>query len=282
MKVVISAESAVDLSPELLKEYNIKTTPFTILLGDDARLDGDVTPSEIIEFVKSTNVLPKTSAVNQFQFEEHFSEILKDADAIVHFSISSEMSSAYSNAVEAAKNFKNVYVIDSRSLSTGIGLLVLYAAKLAQKGASVEEIVSSVLKRIPFVQASFVPSRLDYLYKGGRCSSLVYFAANVFQIKPQIMVKDGKMTSGKKYRGRYESVIVKYVKETLEEFSNPDLEEVFITYTTASSEIVNEIKQVLIERGFKNIRETIAGGTVTSHCGEGTLGVLFINDGLNN
>ena len=282
MKVVISAESAVDLSPELLKEYNVKTTPFTILLGDDARLDGDVTPSEIIEFVKSTNVLPKTSAVNQFQFEEHFSEILKDADAIVHFSISSEMSSAYSNAVEAAKNFKNVYVIDSRSLSTGIGLLVLYAAKLAQKGASVEEIVSSVLKRIPFVQASFVPSRLDYLYKGGRCSSLAYFAANVFQIKPQIMVKDGKMTSGKKYRGRYESVIVKYVKETLEEFSNPDLEEVFITYTTASSEIIDEIKQVLIERGFKNIRETIAGGTVTSHCGEGTLGVLFINDGLNN
>ena len=160
MKVVISAESAVDLSPELLKEYNIKTTPFTILLGDDARLDGDVTPSEIIEFVKSTNVLPKTSAVNQFQFEEHFSEILKDADAIVHFSISSEMSSAYSNAVEAAKNFKNVYVIDSRSLSTGIGLLVLYAAKLAQKGASVEEIVSSVLKRIPFgSSAKSVPQK---------------------------------------------------------------------------------------------------------------------------
>ncbi len=279
MKVVISAETTVDLTKEILQEFEIQTTPFTILLGEDVRLDGEITTDEIIDYVKRTNVLPKTSAINEFQFVEHFSKLKETADAIVHFSISSEMSSAYSNAVRASKGFENVYVIDSRTLSTGIGLLAIYASKLAKKGATAEEIVEAVNKRIPYSQTSFVPSRLDYLYKGGRCSSLAYFGANLFQIKPQILVKDGKMVSGKKYRGKYDSVIEKYVRETLEEYSNPDLEEVFITYTTASPEMIESIRKTLLAFGFKNVRETRAGGTVTSHCGEGTLGILFINDG---
>ena len=134
-------------------------------------------------------------------------------------------------------------------------------------------------KRIPYDQTSFVLKRLDYLYKGGRCSSLAYFGANLLKIRPQILVKDGKMISGKKYRGDFSHVVKSYVRDTLEEFDNPDLEEVFVTYTTCDKETVEQVKETLKERGFKNIHETRANATVTSHCGEFTLGILYINDG---
>ena len=243
MKIAISAETTVDLTKELLEEFRIHTTPFTILLGDRVCLDGEITTEEIIEFVKKTNVLPKTSAINESQYSEHFENLLKEYDAIIHFSLSSEMSSAYNNAVLASKKFNNVFVIDSRTLSTGIALLAIYASKLVSKGLDIGEILSSVDKRIPFVEASFIPNRLDYLYKGGRCSSLAYFGANLFQIKPQIIVKEGKMISGKKYRGKYDKVVEKYVKELLDEYKNIDLEEVFITYTTIEKEIGTQVQE---------------------------------------
>ena len=279
MKISISAESTVDLTKELLSQYEISIVPFHILLGDRNELDGEITSKEIIDYVTATKILPKTGAVNQFQFEEHFSELLKTHDAIIHFSLSSEMSSAYNNAVEASKKFKNVYVIDSRSLSTGIALLCIYARKLANQGLDAKTVYEKTLKRVPYVQASFELKRLDYLYKGGRCSSIMYLGANILKIRPQIIVKDGKMISGKKYRGNFDYVVKNYVKDTLEMFNNPDLEEVFITYTTADAEVLSFVKNYLYEYGFKNVHITTAGGTITSHCGENCLGILYINDG---
>ena len=279
MKIAISAESTVDLTKELLTEYEIKTVPFTVLLGDRAGLDGEITSKEIIDYVTQNKILPKTSAVNECQYDEHFGNLLKDNDAVVHFSLSSELSSAYNNAVNSAKKFKNVYVIDSRSLSTGIALLAIYARKLARRGENAEDVYKKCLSRVPFVQASFELKRVDYLYKGGRCSALMYLGANLLKIRPQILLKEGKMVSGKKYRGNYEHVVENYVNDVLEEFNNPDLEEVFITYTTAAPELVEKVKEVLAARGFKNIHPTTAGGTITSHCGEDCLGILYINDG---
>jgi DegV family protein with EDD domain len=174
---------------------------------------------------------------------------------------------------------KNVHVIDTLSLSTGIALLGIYAKELVDAGASVDEIVEKVKARIPYVQASFVVERLDYLYKGGRCSSLMYFGANILKIRPQILLKDGKMVSGNKYRGNMSIICKKYLADVLNEFSNPDLEEVFITYTTCDANIVESIKESLYNYGFKNVNITRAGGTITSHCGEECLGVLYINDG---
>ena len=197
----------------------------------------------------------------------------------MHFSLSSELSVACANAKAAAAKFKNVFVVDSRSLSTGIALLAIYAAKLAKAGVSASEIYERSLKRIPFVQTSFELKRIDYLYKGGRCSALAYFGANLLKIRPQILVKNGKMVSGKKYRGNYEHVVKNYCRDVLEEFDNPDLEEAFVTYTTASREIVNYAVKELKDAGFKNVYTTRAGGTVTSHCGEDCLGILYINDG---
>ncbi len=281
MKIKISAESTVDLTKELLAKYDISTLPFQIFLGDKNGLDGEITSDEIIAYVDKTGVLPKTGAINVITYEEYFAELLKENDAVVHFSLSSELSSSYNNAVNASKNFKNVYVIDSSSLSTGIALLCIYAKKLADAGEDAKDIYEKCLKRIPSVQASFVLNRLDYLYKGGRCSGLALFGANLLKIRPQIIVKDGKMVPGKKYRGNFDHVVKGYVADVLQTFNTPDLSEVFITYTTAEEELIQSVKDALVDFGFQNIHITRAGGTITSHCGENCLGVLFINDGGN-
>lgn len=280
MKIAISAESTIDCPKALLDVYGIKTVPFTITLGDVSKLDGEVTNDEIIEYVNKNKILPKTSAVNEEQFTEHFKNLLKDADGIVHFSLSKEMSSAYENAKRVAEKFTNVYVVDTRSLSTGIALLAIYATKLARQGCSAKEIYEKCVKRTPYVQASFELKRIDYLYKGGRCGMMAFLGANLLKIRPQILVKNGVMVSGKKYRGNYDHIVKNYCRDVLEEFDNPDLEEAFVTYTTASQEIVDFAVQSLKDTGFKNVHVTRAGGTVTSHCGEDCLGILYINDGM--
>lgn len=280
MKIAISAESTLDLPKELQKQYDINIVPFTVILGDKSGYDGDITPLEIFDYVEKTGVLPKTSAVNEFQFDKHFSKLLKDHDAIIHISLSSGISSAFENAQRVASTMKNVYVIDSQSLSTGISLLAIYARKLVDKGLEPEEIVEKLEKRIPYVQASFVINSLNYLYKGGRCSGLARFSAALFRIKPQIIVKDGKMIPQKKYHGRNEACVENYCKDTLEEFNNPDLSVAFVTHSHATPEMVKIAHDLLKQRGFKTIYETTAQATITSHCGPKTLGILFINDGL--
>lgn len=281
MKIAISAESTIDLSKELLNEYDIKIVPFNIQLGDKAGLDGEITTDEIISYVNETGVLPKTGAINEFCFNEHFEKLLKDYDAVIHFSLSSELSMACSNAIRSSKNYNNVFVVDTMSLSTGIALLAIYAKTLVDNGEDAKTIYNMCLKRVSSVQASFELKRLDYLYKGGRCSGLTLFGANLLKIRPQILVKDGKMIPGKKYRGNFSHVVKNYCQDVLDEFDNPDLSLAFVTYTTADENIVETAKGFLLERGFKKVLVTRAGGTITSHCGEDCLGILYINDGAN-
>lgn len=281
MKIAVSAETTADLTKELIEKYKISILPFTIQLGDKSAFDGEITTDEIINFVTENGVLPKTSAVNEYQYTEHFENLLKEHDAIVHFSLSSNLSLACSNAKRAASNLKNVFVVDTLSLSTGIALLAIHARELANSGKSAEEIYNACLSRVPSVQASFELQRLDFLHKGGRCSSLAYFGANLLKIRPQIIVKEGKMISGKKYRGKFEHVVKNYCQDVLDEFDTPDLTRAFVTYTTASDEIIDIAKNYLVDRGFKEIYVTRAGGTITSHCGENCLGILYLNDGQN-
>lgn len=280
MKIAISTESTLDLPKELQKEYDISVIPFTVILGDKSGLDGDITPTEIFEYVDKTGILPKTAAVNEFQFDKHFTKLLRNHDAVIHISLSSGISSACQNAIAAASIMKNVYAIDSESLSTGIALLAIYARKLANEGLKPEEIVEKVKARIPYVQASFVINSLNYLYKGGRCSGLARLSAALFRIKPQIIVANGKMTPQKKYSGKNEKCVDNYCRDTLEEFNNPDLSIAFVTHSHATPEMVKIAKEHLKKRGFKTIYETVAQATITSHCGPKTLGILYINDGL--
>ena len=282
MKIAISAESTLDLSKELIKQYDVHVIPFTVLLGETAYLDGEISSQDIFDYVAKNKILPRTSAINEFQYKEYFKGLLDAGyDAVIHFSLSSEISTACSQAVLAASKMDNVYVVDSRSLSTGIALEVIYAAKLAKKGLKPEEIVEKVNARIPYVQASFVIQTLEYLHKGGRCSGLARFGAALLHIKPQIIVSDGKMAPAKKYFGRKSQVIAAYCRDTLEQFANPDLSVAFVTHTLATPEMVANAIDALRKRGFKTIYETKAGATITSHCGPMTLGILFINDGLN-
>lgn len=280
MKIAITCDSVCDLTKEQLQENNVTILPLTINLGDDSYQDGvDITPEKIFEYVSNTKQLPKTSANNEFQYTEFFEEVLKEYDGVVHFTIGSDISACYNNATKAQAHFENVRVIDSKNLSTGIGLLVMYACKLRDEGKTLDEIVTKVTARVPHVQASFVVERLDYLHKGGRCSAVALLGANILKIRPSIMVANGKMGVHKKYRGKMESVVSEYVKDTLTEFKNYDNSMCFLTYTSATPEMIEAAKKAISENAaFKAVYETTAGATVTSHCGEHTLGILYFND----
>ena len=280
MKIAITSDSTIDLSKELLQEFDIKILPLQFTLGDNVYRDGDLTNEQIFEHVNNGGALPKTSAENAEGFKAFFSEILKEYDAIIHFDISSGISSTFNNAYLASQEFDGkVEVIDSKNLSTGIALLAIYARKLTKKESDIKIIAEKVRGRVPFVQTSFVVERLDYLHKGGRCSSVALLGANILKIRPQIILKDGKMGSHKKFRGPMPMVVSKYCKETLEEFNNPDKSVIFLTYSSATPEMIKAAHDVIDGLGFKNVYETTAGGIVSSHCGENTLGILYINDG---
>lgn len=280
MKIAITCDSVCDLSQELIKQNNISILPISIILGDETFSDGvNINSQKIFDYVAKNKQLPKTSAINEFQYAEFFKEHLDGVDALIHFTISSDMSSCFNNAKKAASTLKNVYVIDSRNLSTGVGLQVLYACKLRDKGEKPENIVKKVEARKQFVQASFVVERLDYLYKGGRCSALQLLGANLLKIRPSIIVKDGKMDVHKKYRGKMKDVVKDYIKDTLNEFNTYDKSICFITYSSATEDMVEAAKSTLKEfANFENVYITTAGATVTSHCGENTLGILYYNN----
>ena len=281
MKIAITTDSTSDLSKELCNQFDIKIIPLNVTFGDVNKRDGEFAVKEIYEYVKKTGELCKTASINQFQYEEFFQEVLKDYDVIIHVGLGSNLSSSFQNARLASLELENkVYVIDSCSLSTGCSLLTIYARELANQGMPIDEIISKVNARVEHVQASFVLQNVNYLYKGGRCSAMALLGANIFHICPQIVVRNGKLESGKKYRGNYDKVVAQYVDDILSEFNHPDLEHVFITESGMDNEelIVNMIREKLTARGFKNIYHTHAGGVIACHCGPNTIGILYIND----
>ena len=284
MKIILSAESTVDLSKPLQKEFDVHIVPFTVVIGEEEKKDGEVKGEDLFAYTEKTGKLAHTSAINVGQYLDYFTDLLKDADAIIHFSLSSKITSATGNAITAAKEVeektgKRVIVIDSLSLSTGIAIQVVYCRKLIDKGLPIDEIVSKVLERRPYAQASFALERVDYLYKGGRCSAAAKFFAGALGIKPQILVKDGAMVSGKKFMGKAARWVPAYIDATLKQFDNWDPEICFITYTAIPEEVLQAAEKKLYEIGFKRVERTIAGATISCHCGPGTLGVLYYNDG---
>ena len=276
--VKIFADSTCDLSPELVKKYGITIIPLYVSLGDKAYLDGlEIRPADIFKYYDETKKLPKTSAVPVDSYEKAFKPAVDAGFDVVHFTISSDFSACYQNACLAAEEVGNVWPVDSRNLSTGIGLLVLMAAELAAKGESAEKIAEQVKETAGRVDASFVIDNLEFLHKGGRCSGVAALGANVLKLKPCIEVTGGKMVVGKKYRGSFEKVVKEYVRERLEGNDDVELDRIFVTSTGVDpkfqKEVAKEVKSCL---PFKEILITEAGCTVTGHCGAGTLGVLYI------
>ena len=277
-KIIISSDSTCDLSPELIAKYGISIIPLGVTLGTDVYRDGvDITPDEIYAHHANTGELPKTTATNVGECMDYFAELTKDGDTIIHFTISSTMSSTYSNNCIAASEFDDVYIIDSQNLSTGIGLLVLAAAEMAQSGMDAKDIVAKIEELRSCVDASFVIDSLEYLHKGGRCSALAMMGANLLKLKPCIEVKNATMGVGKKYRGVYGKVLAEYVDERLADVDSIDTSRVFVTHAGCAQEVVNAVLEQVKSKGiFDEVLLTRAGCTVSSHCGANTLGVLFI------
>ena len=277
-KIIISSDSTCDLSPELKERYDIRIIPLGVTLSDKVYRDGiDINPDDIYEHHAKTGELPKTTAANVGECMDYFADLTKDGDAVIHFTISSTMSSTYSNCCIAAAEFENVYVIDTKNLSTGGGLLVISAAEMAKSGMEAADIVAELEKLVPCVDASFVIDSLEYLHKGGRCSALAMLGANLLKLKPCIEVKSGVMGVGKKYRGVYGRVLTEYVAERLQNTDDIDTSRVFVTHAGCDPEIVESVLNQVKDTGlFKAVFLTRAGCTVSSHCGANTLGVLFI------
>ena len=279
MPVKIISDSTCDLSQDLLRKYDIEVAPLTVTLGNRSGPDGEeITAEDIYRYVDTTGQLPKTSAVNPMAYEALFRKWQERGFEIIHFCISSEFSSAYQNACIAAQETRGVYPVDSRNLSTGQGLTVLKAAERAMADASVEESLRTCEDMIPHVEASFVANSIDYLYKGGRCSALAALGANMLQIKPCIEVRDVKMIPGKKYRGSIEKVIRSYVIDKLKNRTDIDDERIFVTHTRCDPETIEAVRSLIRQYhpGFREILETTAGATNTTHCGPETLGILFV------
>lgn len=280
-QVSIITDSTSDLSKELLEKYDIAVLPLHIHLGEKEYSDGvDITPEDIYAWSEETKETPKTSAVSLTEAKEAIKKGLEKNREVIVFCISEEMSSCYSVVRMAARELEaedRVFVIDSRNLSTGIGLQILEAARLAESGMNASLITEEILKMQPFVRASFVVDSLTFLHRGGRCSSVAALAGNTLKLHPSIFVINGKMQAGKKYRGKMDKVILNYVEDLKKEIMTARKKDVFITHSGCDEKLIEAIKKELEEMNyFENIHITRAGGVVTSHCGPGTLGVLFV------
>ena len=278
MKIKITADSTCDLSPELLERYDITLIPLTVIKDGKPFLDGvEITPEDIFAHVERGGTLCSTAAVNVESYRSVFEQFSPAYDDVIHITIGSLFSACYQNASIAASAFPNVHVVDSMNLSTGQGHLVVEAAQLARDGRSAMEICSQLNAMRNRVQASFIMDRLDYMQKGGRCSAVVALGGKLLNIKPCIAVKDGTMGMVDKYRGKFDKCVEKYVKDCLKEHKNLRLDRIFITHTRCDEEAVKIARETIQKyAGFVEIFETVAGCTVSCHCGPGTLGILFI------
>ncbi len=277
-KIIIASDSTTDLSPEIIERYGIKILPLTVSLGDKLYRDSiDINPDMIYDHYNKTGELPKTTAVNIGEYSDFFNEIEKSGNDLILFSLSSTMSSTYNNACIAAEDFPNVYVVDTKNLSTGGGLLVLAACDMVEKGLDAKTIYEKLNDIIPCVDASFVIDNLEYLHKGGRCSALSVLGANLLKLKPCIEVKNGVMGVGKKYRGKFTCVSPEYVKDRLANIDEIDTKRIFFTHAGCDENLIKQITQMILDMNvFEEVFITRAGCTISSHCGRDTLGVLFI------
>ena len=276
----LCTDSCVDINKNQLEDNNITVFPLLIILGDKEYMDGvDIQPSQIFEYVEKTGQLPKTAARSIEDFKNFFLDLLKDGDEVIYMGISSKLSSAYNYAMAAKDEIKSskLHIIDSKSLSSGIGLLVLYASELIKQGFSCQEVCQKVESQTNLNQTSFVVDKLDYLYKGGRCSAMARFGANLLKIKPRLELVDGKIENTGKYMGKFNSVIYKYIDDILEKHNKIKKNLCFITHTCKDATLVEHIVNYVQEKGiFENVVSSVAGSTISCHCGENTLGILYL------
>ncbi len=280
--VKILSDSTCDLSQELVERYGIKILPLHVLMGDGDYRDGvEVTPDEIFQWADEHKTTPKTAAPSLEDAVECIGGLLEGGNEVLCFSISETMSSSLNImrlAIEELEASDRAFAFDSKNLSTGIGLLVIEAACMAKEGMNAEDIMNKLEELRPLVRSSFVVDTLTYLHRGGRCSGVAALAGGMLKLHPKIVVVDGKMEVDRKYRGNISKVIKLYVKDMEQALKTARPARVFITHSVDDPEIVQSVREYLERLSiFDEVLETRAGGVVSSHCGPGTLGVLFIS-----
>ncbi len=279
--VFLSADSTCDISGELLERCKAELMPLHIILEEKSYEDGvNIRPDDIYAHFAKTGKLPKTAAVNTQEYIDRFRPLVEDGYDIIHINLGAAISSSYQNCVTAAKQLDgHVYPINSCNLSSGSGHLVIEAARRIAKGMLASEIAEEIKALVPKCHSSFIIDKLDYLRAGGRCSTLAMLGANLLKLKPCIEVNnaDGSMTVGKKYRGKLETVLVQYVHEQLERYERIRNDKIFITHAGIGDQYVEIVKNELDKlHYFTEIFIERAGCTISSHCGPGCIGVLFL------
>lgn len=282
-KVILSADSPCDLGEELRTRYDVHFFPFHILLGEQSYTDSvDIHPEDLYQAWREKKLLPKTSAITPLEYTEYFQGWVDAGYDVIHINIGSALSSAYQNCVAAAQELGHVYPVDSCNLSTGIGLLVLRAGEMIRQGMSAEEIQQALIRLTPYSHASFVLNTLEFIRAGGRCSAVAAFGANLLSLKPCIHVsteKNGAMSVGKKYRGPIEKVLRTYTHDQLDGQNHLRTDHIFITHSGVPQQWIDDVRQIIEEMHlFEEIHVTQASCTISSHCGPGTLGVLFMTE----
>ncbi len=275
--VKVTCDSTCDLTRALYEKNDVRVIPLGVTMGSDFRRDGEnVTCQELFDYVEKTGELPKTSAISVGEYEEVFREYVEQGDEVLHVNLSSSLSTSHQSACIAAGMVGNVWVVDSQSLSTGSGHLVLMARSLANAGMSAAQIKEILDQKKEKLDVSFIIQTLDFLHKGGRCSGVAAFGANLMKLRPEIIVENGKMVVGKKYRGNMEKTVLAYIRGRLEGRTDVDTSRIFITHSTIPPEIVEKTRELILElQPFAEVVETDAGSTISSHCGPNCLGVLF-------
>ena len=275
--IKITCDSTCDLPQELYAKYDVEVISLAVTLGDTLHRDGvGITAPELFDYVKETGTLPKTSAISMGEYLDVFGKYTAEGKSVIHINLSSNLSASHQNAVLAAQELSGVYVVDSRSLSTGSGHLVIEAAEMAAQGLDAETIVARLNEMKERLDVSFVLQTLEYLQKGGRCSSVAALGARALQLRPEIRVADGGMGVGKKYRGSMEKSVLDYVRGRLEGRDDIDTRRIFITHSTAPQELVDKVIALVKElHPFQEVITSVAGCTISSHCGPNCLGVLF-------
>lgn len=281
-KVIITSDISCDLNWELEQRYGVTTIPLHIVIGGKSYEDWvNITPEELYEIFYKTKELPHTTAGSVGEYTDFFKKYVDDGCDVVHLSLGSKLSVTHQSSVLASQEFPGrVYSVDTQNLSSGCGLLVIKACELRDQGLSAKEIYDEVNKMVPKSHASFVLDRLDFMHAGGRCSAVAMLGANLLSLKPSIEVHNddgGSMGVGKKYRGKYDKVLIQYMEDTLSKYDNIDTSRVFITHAGANKEYVDKVYESLKAKNiFKEIHITRASCTISSHCGPNTLGVLFM------
>ena len=278
MKIKIISDSTCDLPASLVEKYDIAITPLIVVKGEKEFYDGiTVTPADIFAHVASGGDLCSTAARSVGFYQDTYAKYAQEYDGIIQINISSQLSSSYQNACLAAEEFDNVRVVDSRNLSTGQGLVVLKACELAETTTDLDVLKAQLDAFTDKVESSFVVDKLDYLAKGGRCSAVAALGANLLSLKPCIEVRNGKLEVVKKYRGNYAKCLANYVRDRLEGRTDVDTETVFVTKTVVSDQEYSTVMEAVNTYGaFENVYESLAGCTISCHCGPGTLGILFV------